>query len=122
MVNYVRDYNYVDRDIFNPPLNLLNIENGVYDLNKDDLLDHNPDYYFLNKIPIKYNPDARINQIEQFLQDILPTDSITTVQESFGYTLYRSYYIQKAFMYIGGGSNGKSTLLALLRALLGIKK
>lgn len=118
---YIRDYNYIDRNCFSAPVHLINLENGVYDMENFSLCYHSPNKFFINKLPVSFNPDAKINRIEQFLTEILRKDDIKTIQEEIGYCLYRDYRIQKAFMYIGEGSNGKSTLLSLMKNFFGME-
>jgi len=55
----------------------------------------------------------------KFLEEVADPDDIPAIQEMFGYCLYRDYPIQKAFLFVGSGRNGKSTLLNVLIALLG---
>ncbi|MEW6069546.1 MAG: phage/plasmid primase, P4 family, partial [Candidatus Thermoplasmatota archaeon] len=73
------------------------------------------------KLPIKYKPEADCPKIKKFLSEILAEDDIPIIQELFGYALLKDYHIQKAFMFVGEGANGKSTLLALFKSFLGSK-
>jgi len=116
---YIRDKNYKDRGIFTTPTHLINLENGIYDIKKKKLLEHNPEYYFLQQLPIIYNKNTKIKKTKQFFKQILKTDDIKRIQEIFGYCLYRDYHIQKGFMFTGEGANGKSTTLNLLKTMLG---
>lgn len=105
----------------NNQLNLINLQNKTYNIETKRFTEHNPRYLMSTKMPIAYNPDAKINEIEQFLQDIFEGKRkvINTIQEEFGYCLYRDYQFQKAFLWLGGGANGKSTLAKLLTEMLG---
>jgi len=80
---------------------------------------HTPDIIFLNKIPVNYTIDAGCPKIKEFISEIVPESDILLTQEMFGYCLYRDYSLDKAFLLIGEGSNGKSTLLNLLTKFLG---
>ncbi|MCJ7571557.1 MAG: phage/plasmid primase, P4 family [Candidatus Thermoplasmatota archaeon] len=119
VVGYIRDHCFVTRDIFDPSLDLINMENGIYDIAEEILKPHSPLALFINKIPIKYNPDANCPKIKKFLSQVVYEKDIPTLQEFFGYCLYRRYHIHKAVMLVGGGKNGKSTLLRLLIKFLG---
>lgn len=56
----------------------------------------------------------------QLIYEILPSrQAVKCFYEFLGYCLYRGYPIHKAFMFTGYGSNGKSTLLNLIRMFLG---
>jgi len=49
----------------------------------------------------------------------LNSEDILIAQELAGYCLLKDYPIHKAFMFVGGGANGKSTLIKLIKTLLG---
>jgi len=118
---YIRDKNYQDREIFDTPLNLINLKNGVYNLETKKLLKHDPKYYFLNELPVKYDPSADCPKIKKFLQEVVYKEDIPVIQEFFGYCLYRRYHIHRAAMFLGGGKNGKSTTIKILEKMLGKK-
>jgi len=111
-----------DRDDFDSDINLLNLENGVFDINNRILLPHDSRYLLTMKLPIKYQPQVKYegSVVERFMNDITQKDKqkLKLIQEMCGYCLYRSYNIQKAFLLVGEGANGKSTLLELLSRML----
>lgn len=119
VVGFIRDNEYFPRDIFDPPLNHINMENGIYNIDTGELIPHSYIALFVNKIPIKYNPKADCPKIKKFFSEVVYEGDIPTLQELFGYCLYRRYHIHKAVMLVGGGKNGKSTLLRLLIKFLG---
>lgn len=83
-------------------------------------LPHDKNMPFLNKIPVSYNPNAKCPANEKFLHEILDSEEdIQTIYEFAGYCLLRDYPIHLSFMFVGEGSNGKSTLLNLLTTFLG---
>jgi putative DNA primase/helicase len=85
-----------------------------------ELKPYNPDNMFFNKIPVKYDPKADCPNIKRFLNEVTATkEDIDILLEVIGFCLYREYIIAKALMLVGGGSNGKSTFLNLLKAFLG---
>ncbi len=118
-VGYIKDKNYQKREIFSSNPMLVNLKNGVYNLETGEFTDHSPDYFFLNELPVIYNKDAKIDKIKEFLYQVVKDEDVPLLQEVFGYCLYRKYSIQKAVMFLGEGANGKSTVLSLLTKLLG---
>lgn len=112
-----------DRVEFNRDINLINIQNGVYNLESKDFLPHNPMYNQTTILPPYYDPQLKYkgSKVEQFMLDITCSNmkKIKLIQEMFGYCLYKDYSIQKAFLLVGEGANGKSTLLQLLSRMLG---
>ena len=74
----------------------------------------------LNRLPVKYNPDAESPWTWLvFLSDLLNEDDIRTVQEYLGYLLIPSTKAQKMMMIIGQGGEGKSRIGLVLRKILG---
>jgi putative DNA primase/helicase len=120
VLNYIRGETYVERETFNAHVNLINLENGVYDLQKGELLPHDPTYMFTHRLPLLYDPEAKCPRIEKFLQEIQPDETHRKgLLELVGYCLYRSYLIAIAWMLVGDGANGKSTFINLLKKFLG---
>ncbi len=102
-----------------PPPNLINLENGVFDIETRTLTDHTPDHFFTSQLPVKYDPTAECPKFLDFIKDIVKDDDAQTLQEYTGYLLYRSYIYQKALLLVGEGNNGKSTFLMAQKALIG---
>jgi len=120
VLSQIESRSFIKRREFTPPSRKLNLENGVYDLEKEELLEHDPEYFFTHKIPVKYNPQAECPNIHEFLSDIVETEQEEkTLREIAGYSLLPDYPISKAFMLLGKGSNGKSRYLDLVRAIVG---
>lgn len=112
--------NYISRHKFRPPKRKINLENGVYDIETEQLLPHDPKYNFTHKIPVRYDPNSECKKIHKFLEEIVETEEeVKTLREIAGYILLPDYPINKAFMLIGKGSNGKSIYLDLLKQFVG---
>lgn len=85
-----------------------------------ELMSHSSEYMFFNKLPASYDPNADCPEIKKFHREITNSEEdITVLEEAVAYCLYRAYFIAKALMLVGGGSNGKSTWLSLVRTFLG---
>jgi putative DNA primase/helicase len=118
VLDYIKASTYTDRR--EEPAHLVPLANGILNLKTMELQPYKPDYMFFNKLPVKYDPDAGCPQIKKFLMDITATkEDIDILLEVIGFCLYREYFIAKALMLVGGGSNGKSTFLNLVKAFLG---
>lgn len=118
-LDYVRRATYIPREHFERPLEEVCTKNGILNIYTGEFSPHTPDKFFLNIIPVEYNPDAKCPNIEKFFREVLHPGDIPIVEEIFGYCLTRSYPIQKAVMFVGEGANGKSTMLNLLKTFLG---
>lgn len=113
---------YVARKEFNP-LGFVCLANGILDLTDPAnpvLRPHDPNVRFTAKIPVAYDPAASCPTFDQFLVEVLPIAADRAeVRKMFGYSLVPGNRLQIAFMFIGEGANGKSTLLGVLCAMLG---
>jgi len=119
--DYIKYKNSVKRESLEPPTYLINVANGIYNMKKDVLEKHSPDFFFLNQIPVEYHEDAECPRIKKFVNEVVYKEYVDVVQEIAGYLMYRHYKYHKAFLFYGGGRNGKSTLLRLLRNFIGEK-
>lgn len=73
-----------------------------------------------NRLPVKYNPDAKKpTRWLQFLDDLLYPEDIPTLQEFMGYTFIPTTKAQAMLMLIGSGGEGKSKIGFVCRNLLG---
>lgn len=121
MLDKIKDFTLIKRGDFNPDANFINLENGVYDIKNRKLIPHSPEYLFLTKIPVKFDPSADCLKIKEFLKEILDPSSVRVIQEWAGYCLYRKYFIKKAMIFFGERDTGKTTLLRLLSKFIGEK-
>lgn len=105
-----------------PSDRLVNVLNGLLDLSGSVpiLQEHTPNYFSIVQLPIMYNPEATCPRIEKFFREVLLPDCISLIEEIFGDLLQPGLTYQKATMFIGSGANGKTILLLLLLALLGV--
>jgi len=119
VVNWIRRETYTKLSDFDRNPDILNCLSGLLDMRTLELGEHTPDYPSLIQIPVFYDPKLDAPAISKFLTEILKPEDIDPILELFGYCLLRKLPIQKAFLLIGEGANGKSTLIELLRAFLG---
>lgn len=114
IVNYIKVSTYTERTEFDKDINVINLNNGLLNIKTMELKPHTPEHLSTVRIPLTYNPKADCPHIKKFFNEIVDSKDIPVLEELFGYCLYRNYLIQKSFMLLGKGSNGKSTLLGLL--------
>ena len=120
VIGKVKRRTYVNRDLFNNK-NVLNVKNGLLDLETLQLLPHTPDYLSTAQIDVTYNPDAKAPTISKFLEEVAQAGDIALIEEIIGWLLWPDYNVHKAVMFLGPGRNGKGTLLRLITAFLGKK-
>lgn len=116
---YIQTASLASRQKVNAEKRLINLKNGVYNLDTKQLEPHSPDLFFTVQIPVEYNPEAKCDNIALFLCETLRKEDITLVLQAAGYLLISDYSIQKALMFAGSGGNGKGTLSRVLIAFLG---
>jgi len=127
VITYIQYNNIKTRLDFIPPLNLINLENGIYDLNTGEIEKHSYKYLFNYVIPIDYDPDAKCPQYEKFLKQITRENGVerpevyNTLQEYLGYCFYRDYEYKKYLVMDGENDNGKTTLMNIWIKVLGEK-
>jgi len=119
IIGTMSDFNNKSRAELEPPLHLINVKNGIYNIRTGELIPHSKEYYFINQIPIEYNPKAKCPKFNKFVSEVVYEKQIPLIQEMFGFTFYREYFIHVAFMLVGGGRNGKGVLVNILERLLG---
>ncbi len=97
------------------------VGNGVIDLETGKLMSPTPSMHHSKMAGVEHDVDASCPRFMQFLDDIFPNDEelVAYVQKVAGYLLTGSTKEQCMFMLLGGGANGKSTLVNLLTGLLG---
>jgi len=103
------------------PMGKIPLLNGVLDIERGEIqpFKNEPDEFFTFKVPVLFNPDADCPKIKKFVSEIVAEEDIPTIFELIGYCLYQSYPFHKAFMFVGEGDNGKSTLINLIKTFLG---
>ncbi|GAJ03978.1 unnamed protein product, partial [marine sediment metagenome] len=119
VIGHIERSTYTDRKKFNLEKWILNLENGLYNIETGKLSPHTPEFLSTIRIPQAYDPQADCPRIRQFFREVLREEDIAVIEELFGYCLIPDYSIQKAFLLLGDGANGKSTLLEVLKHFIG---
>lgn len=101
--------------------NLIAFGNGLFDIVSGELRDYSPDVIITNKIPWAYEPEAYSELADKTLDKIAcgNRDIRLLLEECIGYCFYRRNELSKSFMLTGGGSNGKSVFLDMVKNVLG---
>lgn len=96
------------------------VANGVLDINEMELKPFTPSKIFLSKLPVEFNIEAKCPLIDKFLSEVLAcAEDKDVFYEIAGFGLYKEYFMEKAFMFVGNGRNGKTKSLELLKRLVG---
>ena len=97
---------------------IINLKNGLYNLQEDKLVEHTPDYFSTVQLNASYDPKAQCPRFKQYLKEVLDADQIPLIQEMLGYFLVPITRAQKCFVIVGEGGAGKSQLLLVLNQVL----
>lgn len=100
---------------------LIALKNGILDIENKTLGDFNPEFKIKNKIPVNYNLAAYSEIMDKTLNKICCNDKQLRllIEEMIGYILFRRNELGKCFILTGHGANGKSTLLDVIKRLIG---
>ncbi|KQC05885.1 MAG: hypothetical protein APR62_01485 [Smithella sp. SDB] len=110
---------------------LINCLSGMINIKSGEILPHDPKYFSRIQLPVNYDPQKESVRWFEFLKDIFPEDFADTqnaksymmkhylLQQWFGYCLLGDNRFHKALFLYGTGSNGKSTVIEVLQAMVG---
>lgn len=122
-VKYIQRYLYDEAVTFNDnPFNIV-FKNGVLDLATMKLEPMTPDHLESIKINCNYDPNAKSETVDEFFRTATRGNEQTEqlLYEAIGYSMLKTNELQKAFLLVGSGRNGKSTYLDLIKNVLGKK-
>lgn len=101
----------------------VNFKNGVLRLEDRKLLPHSCDFGFNYVLPYDHNPNAVCPEFDKMMDNVTlkDKDMQSLLLEYVGYAIsgMRASFGAKALILTGGGSNGKSTFLNVIKMLVG---
>ena len=100
---------------------LIAFKNGVLDVRTMELRDYSEDDVIPNIIPHDWDADAECPIIDDTLLKMAcgESDVLESLMEVIGVCMYRSAEFTQSAILLGEGSNGKSTYIRMVQALLG---
>ncbi|MFM7148228.1 MAG: phage/plasmid primase, P4 family, partial [Gemmataceae bacterium] len=105
---------------FDTHKNLLNVANGVINLQTGQLLPHDPSLMLTQLTEIPFCPNARCPLWQKTVRDILVNEEIVEfAQTMFGYFATGETNWTIVPIMTGDGGNGKSLLVGVIRDILG---
>lgn len=127
ILSYVRSSVSVSEEKLDAYPNLINLKNGIYNLDTDSLIPHDPVYLLTSQLPFEYEPSAICTFWDLFIKTtftditgkITDQELIYFIQEITGYSLTTDISHQVMFWCIGEGENGKGVLFHVLNKLGG---
>lgn len=121
VLSYIRIKTHINSGDIKVNPYIINVKNTRLDLRSGKCLEFTPDAIEFDRIPVTYDPSAYCADLDKMLNRVFLGDRevINLFEEMVGYTLLKHARYQKAFMLYGSGSNGKSTILNLVKTFLG---
>jgi putative DNA primase/helicase len=118
---------YVPEQLVDASHNLINLQNGVYNLDDGQLLPHRPEFYMTTQLPFEYDQYARTSMWQLYLLSTFTKpesheydpELTTFLQEAVGYSLTTSVDQHVIFLCYGEGANGKGVLFYVIEKLGG---
>lgn len=100
---------------------IINLENTRLDVRNGQLLDFDSSKIEFDRIPVNYNRDTYNADVDKMLNNVFVDDSEIRAlfEEMLGYTLIKHNRYRAGFMFVGGGRNGKSTILDMIKTFIG---
>lgn len=118
----VNDNTYINREDFIHPRHLINMKNGIFNLETNKLMEHTHEYFFQGMLNIPYDKEAKCPIWEKAIKGMMPNDEDRIrMQKWFGYQFIRENKEQIAHGIFGISGSGKSKIFMILRDLLGEK-
>jgi putative DNA primase/helicase len=123
MLRLARSYLEIDpMELDRDPL-LFNCPNGTIDLRTGKRRDHNREDYLTKMSSVEWDPDASAERFERFLEEIFEGEhweDLTGFVRRYAGSSLSGLTRDRAFVILyGSGKNGKTTLLELLRHVMG---
>jgi putative DNA primase/helicase len=104
----------------NPNRHLLNLRNGVFDLQSGVLSPHDKSFLMTRQMNAGYDPDAQCPEFDAFMAAAIPDPQMRAyVQRALGYSLLGDADQRSVFLIHGPSGTGKSTLMETMRTLFG---
>lgn len=109
-----------DRSAINPNPHIINLLNGLYNIEDGTLSPHTMEYLSTVQLPVNYDENAECPKFIKFLTNAMCGDSeqVALIQEILGYILIPITKAQKSFLFAGAPAAGKSVLLHVVKEIL----
>jgi putative DNA primase/helicase len=105
---------------FDQELNLLNLQNGTYNLATGELLPHDPELRITQTFAARLDKDAECPRWQKFMEDAVPDPEVRNyVQRALGYSLLGHGGERAMFLLHGPSGTGKSVLTNTMTRLFG---
>jgi P4 family phage/plasmid primase-like protien len=117
ILRHVQNRTQITRKEFDTSPSIINVQNGLLDIFTWELKEHTSDYLSTFQYPMDYDPEAECPTTEKFLTDVIQDPfKLREFLKFWAYVLLKDCRYEKGLMCVGGGANGKGTLVRLTEA------
>lgn len=99
----------------------IQFKDRIYDVSTGENFEASPKYFVTNPIPYQVSGDPRTPKIDEIFEQWVGKDYVKTLKEICAYCILPDYPLSRIFCFVGGGMNGKSKFLELLRKFVGFE-
>jgi len=97
----------------------IQFKDKIFDIENGETFEASSKYFMTNPIEWELNGDKETPVMDRIFEEWVGKDNVKTLYEIIAYCLIPDYPIHRIFCFIGGGMNGKSCFLNLLRKFIG---
>ena len=120
IIAHIKRQTYHKKEELDADINIINLKNGLYDIDNNKLLEHNSKYLSVKQSPIVYDASAKPKRFLKFLQEVLYPRDILTAIDAIAYTFHRDYdIVEILFILLGYGRNGKTVFTSVVSSMHG---
>lgn len=102
---------------------LVNVRNGILNIETRELMPHTPNFVSLIQYPVEYDPEAKCPIWEECVKDWMKgpeqEEKTRLIKQFCGYILSSSMVYDRALFMVGDGGNGKSTFVDTISMVIG---
>lgn len=119
--DYIRILTHTEKQTIGKDDFVMVCNNGRLDIRTKRLEPFSPEFISFTKLPVTYDSQARSDILEKTIGKVFCGDEevISLFYEMVGYALMKNNRFRKGFLFVGGGANGKSTILNMLKRFFG---
>jgi putative DNA primase/helicase len=102
--------------------NIINVQNGLLDLNTMKLSPHTSDYISIRQFPVEFVEEQQPKsegKIRKMLAETLDEEELRKLQMALGDIFVKGYPFQTIFFLVGSGHNRKGLIARLIKKLVG---
>lgn len=108
-------------DFEKTPKHIIPFSNVGYNVKTKQAEEYKHEWNFKKKLNAPFIKGMNAPNFIKFLRETLYEEDWNLIQELFGFVLYREYFLKKGFIFVGAKNTGKTTLINVLVAIIGIQ-